>query len=160
MFIEAVSGDIEYESRELGEKAAGSDGQRTYIILESGELCTQCLKNPAMRELGIEKITFKVYQLAEKKLFDMDFKVAVEGGRLIDLLFTNKIASEDSYLEFLLEVEKAASHAGAVRLAILANQIAVVAPRHQLPPDKSSDISDAWMVAMISNLNLSSCYAI
>jgi hypothetical protein len=138
MSIEAVNDVLNYEISAFREKSGGSDGQRTYILLESGELCNLCLKNPRMQELGIEKISFQVYQLAEKKLFNMDFKVAADGGRTVRLHFPNKVASEKSYLEFFSEVENAASNAGAVGLATLANQAAVLSSRHYLPPDKSS----------------------
>ncbi len=68
----------------------------------------------------------------------MDFKVAADGGRMVCLHFPNKVASEKGYLEFFSQVESAASNVLAVGLATLANQAAVIASRHQLPPDKSS----------------------
>jgi len=139
MFIEAVNDELDYEISAFREKSGGSDGQRTYILLESGELCNPCLKNPRMQELGIEKISFQVYQLAEKKLFNMDFKVAADGGRMVRLHFPNKVASENGYLEFFSEVENVATDVGAVGLATLANQAVILASRPRpFPPDKDS----------------------
>jgi len=138
MFIEAVNNEFDYEINELGKNREGSDGQRTYILLESGEYCNSCFKNPRIKELGIEKIRFEVYQLAEKKLFNMDFKVAASGGKLVRLHFPNRVASAGGYLEFFSEVTEKASEVGAGGLVTLANQAAAIASRHQLPPDKSS----------------------
>lgn len=139
MFIEAVNDEFGYGISELEKNREGSDGQRTYILLESGEYCNSCFKNPRAKELGIEKISFQIYQLAQEKLFNMDFKVAADGGRMVCLHFPNKVASAGGYLEFFSEVESAASNLRAVGLATLANQAAVIASRHQLPPDKSSE---------------------
>ncbi len=138
MFIEAVNGEFDYGLNEPEKNGEGSDGQRIYTLLESGELCNPCLKNPRMQELGIEKISFQVYQLAEKKFFNMDFRVTGNGGRIIRLNFPNKVTSENGYLEFFSEVGNAASNAGAVGLATLANQAAILSSRHYLPLDKSS----------------------
>jgi hypothetical protein len=138
MFIEVANGELDYETSAFREKSGGSDGQRTYILLERGELCNPCLKNPRMQELGIEKISFQVYQLAEKKLFNMDFKVAANDGRMVYLHFPNKVASENGCLEFFSEVESAASNAGAVGLATLANQATALASQSQFPPHLDS----------------------
>jgi hypothetical protein len=108
-------------------------------ILESGEYCNSCLKNPRMQELGIEKINFQVYQSGEEKLFNMDFKVAADGGRLASLHFPNRIESATGNIEFFSEVEKAATDVGAVGLATLANQAGILASRPRpFPPDKDS----------------------
>ena len=139
MFIEAVTNELDYGLSELEKNGEGSDGQRTYILLESGEYCNQCFKNPRMKELGIEKISFQVYQLAEEKLFNMDFKVAASGEKAIWFHFPNKVASESGYLEFFSAVENAATDVGAVGLATLANQAVILASRPRpFPPDKDS----------------------
>lgn len=138
MCIEAVNGELEYGLNELEKNNEGSDGHRAYILLEKGEYGNQCCKNTRMKELGIEKISFEVYQLAEKKLFNMDFKVAAAGEKPMLFHFHNKVASVSGYLDFFAEVENAATNVGASGLATFANQAAVLASRHQLPPDKSS----------------------
>lgn len=138
MSIEAINDQVEYEVSVLRGKPNGSDGQRTYILLESGELCNSCKKNPRMQELGIEKISFQVYELAEERLFNMHFKVAADGGRVVRLHFLGKTVSERGYLEFFLEVENTASTAGAVGLATLVKQASVLSSKHYLPPDRSS----------------------
>ena len=117
----------------------GSDGQRTYILLESGEYCNSCLKNPRMKELGIEKVSFEVYQLAEKKLFNMDFKVAASGGKLFRLHFSNRVASATDNVEIFKEMKRMATSVGAVGLESLANQAVILASRPRpFPPDKDS----------------------
>ena len=139
MFIEAVNDEVDYETSQFREKSGGSDGQRTYILLESGEYCSSCFKNPKMKELGIEKISFEVYQLAEEKLFNMDFKVAADGGRMVCLHFPNRTGSAIGNIEFFSEVENVATDVGAVGLATLANQAVVLASRPRpFPPDKDS----------------------
>lgn len=138
MFIEAVNDEVDYEISPFREKSGGSDGQRTYILLESGEYCNSCFKNPRMKELGIEKISFEVYQLAEEKLFNMDFKVAADSGRMVCLHFPNRIGSTGN-IEFFSEVENVATDVGAVGLATLANQAVVLASRPRpFPPNKDS----------------------
>ncbi len=139
MFIEAVNDELDYELNEPEKNGEGSDGQRTYILLERGEYCNSCSKNPRMRELGIEKIDFQLYQLAEEKLFNMDFKVAVTEGRLIRLHFPNRIASAKGYSEFFSDVKNAANDVGAVGLAALANRGAVLASGNQFPPHLDSE---------------------
>jgi hypothetical protein len=139
MFIEAVNDEFDYGLNELEKNGEGSDGQRTYILLESGEYCNSCFKNPRMKELGIEKISFQVYQLAEEKLFNMDFKVAADGGKVVCLHFPNRIGSATDNIEFFSEVENVATDVGAVGLATLANQAVILASRPRpFPPDKDS----------------------
>ncbi len=92
-----------------------------------------------MKELGIEKISFQVYQLAEEKLFNMDFKVAVDGGKMVLLHFPNRLGSPIGNIEFLSEIENVATDVGAVGLASLANQAVILASRPRpFPPNKDS----------------------
>ena len=135
MCIAAVNGELDYEISAFG----GSDGQRKYILLESGELCNPCLKNPRIQELGIEKISFQVYQLAEEKLFNMDFKVAADGGKMVNLHFSNRIVSAPDNVEIFKEVKRMATNVRAVGLERLANQAVILASRPRpFPPDKDS----------------------
>lgn len=139
MFIEAVNDELEYGLNEPERNGEGSDGQRKYTLLERGEYCSSCFKNPRMKELGIEKITFEVYQLAEKKLFNMDFKVAASGGKLVDLHFPNRVVSAVDNVAIFEEVKRMATRAGAVGLESLANQAVILASRPRpFPPDKDS----------------------
>lgn len=94
MFIEAINDELDYGLNELEKNGEGSDGQRMYTLLESGEYCNSCFNNPRVKELGIEKISFQVYQSAEQKLFTMDFKAGVSEGKSIWLHFPKKVASE------------------------------------------------------------------
>ncbi|MBS0626332.1 MAG: hypothetical protein JSS32_09810 [Verrucomicrobia bacterium] len=137
MQIEGLSSDDAGLSiEELARNKEGYDGQRTYTLLEKGEICG--CREKKMTELGIEKIAFEVYQLAETKLFDMDFKIAAPNGNSVCLHFPNRSVSMSGYLGFFSEVENEASNIGAFGLATLANQAAVVASRYQLPPDRNS----------------------
>jgi hypothetical protein len=68
----------------------------------------------------------------------MNFRVTADDGRTLLLRFSNKVISENGYLEFLSGVETAASNTWAFGLATLANQAVVIASRHQLSSDKSS----------------------
>ena len=139
MFIEAINDEFSYRLNGLETCGAGSDGQRTYILLERGEYCNSCIKNPRMKELGIEKISFQVYQLAEKKLFNMDFKVSAGDGRMVCLHFPDRIVSSTSNMEFFSDVKNAATDVGAVGLATLANRAVILASRPRpYPPDKDS----------------------
>lgn len=123
MFIEAVNDEFDYGLNELEKDREGSDGQRAYILLESGEYCN----------------LFQVYQLAEEKLFNMDFTVAADGGRIVCLHFPNRIGSATGNIEFFSEVENVATDVGAVGLATLANQAVILASRPRpFPPDKDS----------------------
>lgn len=138
MSIEPVDSELDYRLNEIGKKEEGSDGRRTYILLENGEYCNQCSKDFRMLELGIEKISFQVYQLAEAKFFDMDFNVSVSEGKVVCLHFSNRAASASGSIEFFSEVENIAAAAGAVGLAALANQAVILASTGQFPPDKDS----------------------
>ncbi|OGN55292.1 MAG: hypothetical protein A3D96_06905 [Chlamydiae bacterium RIFCSPHIGHO2_12_FULL_44_59] len=139
MLIESVKDEVDYEISPFRAKAGGSDGQRTYILLESGEYCNSCFKNSRMKELGIEKISFEVYQLAEGKSFGMNFKVAADGGRMVCLHFLNRIGPILGNIEFFSELENVATDVGAIGLATLANQAIVLASRPRpFPPNKDS----------------------
>ncbi len=139
MCIEAVNDELDYEISAFREQFEGSDGQRKYILLESGELCNSCLKNPRIQELGIEKISFQVYQLAEGKFFNIDFKVAADGRRMVNLHFSNKIVSVPDNVEIFEEVKRMATNVGAVGLERLANQAVIWASRPRpFSPDKDS----------------------
>lgn len=139
MFIEAVDDEFEYEVNGAAKKIEGSDGHRTYVLLESGELCKACIKNPRMQELGIEKISFQVYQIAGEKLFNVDFKVAACGGKANWIHFSNKVASEKGYLQFFSELKAKASEKELIGLELLANQAVILASRPRpFPSDKDS----------------------
>ncbi|MDE3045976.1 MAG: hypothetical protein KGJ02_04965 [Verrucomicrobiota bacterium] len=143
MSIETVDSDLDYSElgyslNEIDPNEEGSDNQRTYTLLKSGEYCHECHKNFRMRELGIEKISFRVYQIAGIKFFDMNFNVSVSGGKTACLHFSKRVLSTSGSIEFFAEMKKAAAAAGAVGLIALANQAAILASQGQLPPNKDS----------------------
>ncbi len=77
--------------------------------------------------------------LAEEKLFNLDFKVATNDGRIVYLQFSNKMGDAIGNIEFFSEVENVAADIGAVGLATLANQAAILASQPRpFPPDKDS----------------------
>ena len=92
-----------------------------------------------MQELGIEKISFQVYQLAEEKLFNIDCKVVAAGGRMVNLHFSNRIVSVPDNVKIFEEVKRMATNVGAFGLERLANQAVILASRpRSFPPDKDS----------------------
>jgi len=136
VFIEPIDSEMNHRLSESKEQ--GLDSGREYILLEKGEYSNQCSKDFKMSRLGIEKISFQVYQLAEAKFFDMDFNISVSGGRAVCLHFSNRDVSAGSSTEFFQEVENVANAVGAFGLATLANQAIVLASGSQLPPGKDS----------------------
>ena len=92
-----------------------------------------------MQELGIEKISFQVYQLAEKKLFNLNFKVTSNNGKIVNLHFSHRIVSAPDNVEIFKEVKRMATNVRAVGLERLANQAVILASRPRpFPPDKDS----------------------
>ena len=134
MSINPVDDDCDYSPNQI-DKKEGSDGQRAYVLLENHEHSSLCSDRFGM--LGIEKIGFKVYQLAETKFFDMDFDVVSSEGKAC-LHFPNNIASANGNVDFLLGVEKVATAAQAFGLADLANHGVVLAKSSGLPPNIDS----------------------
>lgn len=57
MGIEGISSDAEYLLDSLERNRDGSDGKRTYTILESGTTCS-CMSK-GMTRIGIEEISFR-----------------------------------------------------------------------------------------------------
>ena len=124
MCIEEIGSVSDYQFDDISEKKEGSDGQRNYTVLERGQTCN-CLSK-GMKNVGIEKIAFQVYQLAEEKFFDMNFNVSVSEGRIKCLHFSGEVLSKDSR-EFFSKVQKAATTVGASGLTALTNQAIVLA---------------------------------
>lgn len=131
MCVEGIGGILDYQFDDIGERKEGSDGQRNYTILESGQICG-CLSK-GMKNLGIEKIAFQVYQLAEEKFFDMHFDVSLSEGLIKYLHFSRETLPKDSR-EFFSKVQKAATAVGASGLTSLTNQAIVLATTHQAHP--------------------------
>lgn len=139
MSIEAANDEFDHVLNEFEKNREGSDSQRTYTLLESGEYCNSCFKNPKMKELGIEKISFQVYQLAEEKLFNMEFNVAANNGEMVYLHFPDRTIFATDSVKIFEEVKKMATNRGAVGLENLANQAAILASRPRpFPPNTDS----------------------
>lgn len=130
MCIEEIGGISDHQFGDISEKK-GSDGQRNYTILESGQTCS-CLSK-GMKNVGIEKIAFQVYQLAEERFFDMDFNVSVSEGPIKCLHFSGEMLPKDSR-EFFSKVRKAATAVGASGLTALTNQAIILAGTHRFHP--------------------------
>lgn len=139
MFIEAVKDEVDYEISRVREGSGSSDSPRTYIVLESGVYCNSCFKNPRMKELGIEKISFEIYQLAGEQLFNMDFKVVADGGRMVCLRLPNSMPFATDNAEIFEVMKRMATGVGAVGLERLANQAVILASRPRpFRPNKDS----------------------